>query len=156
MEAGVRRKPIRFLVGAGKLGDEAVMAEVCRHVAEDLCDDRAVLEIDATTFPKSGADSCSVGRQWCGRLGKRENCQRGIFLAYVAARGYAPLDRRLYLPKDWAGDAARRVRCHVAEAIEFREGWRIAAGLTERSGSGTPHAWVVVDGEFGRPAQFRA
>jgi SRSO17 transposase len=97
-----------------------------------------------------------VGRQWCGRLGKQENCQRGIFLAYADAGGYAPLDRRLYLPRDWADDAARRARCHVPEEVEFREGWRIAAELIERSGPGLPHSWVVGDDEFGRPAHFRA
>lgn len=156
VEAGVHRKPIQFLVGAGRWDDEAVMAEVRRHVAEELGEARAVLVLDATTFPKSGADSCGVGRQWCGRLGKQENCQRGVFLAYAAARGYAPLDRRLYLPRDWAGDPARREKCHVPEDVEFREGWRIAAELIERSGPGLPHAWVVGDDEFGRPAQFRA
>ena len=156
VEAGVHRKPIQFLVGAGKWDDEAVMAELRRHVAEEIGDGRAVLVLDATTFPKSGADSCGVGRQWCGRLGKQENCQRGIFLAYAAARGYAPLDRRLYLPRDWAGDAARREKCHVPEEVEFREGWRIAAELIERSGPSLPHAWVVGDDEFGRPARFRA
>jgi hypothetical protein len=84
-----------------------------------------------------------VGRQWRGRLGEQADCRRGIFLAYAAARGYAPLDRRLYLPKDWAGDAARRAKCHVPGGVEFREGWRIAAELIERSGPGLPHAWVV-------------
>jgi SRSO17 transposase len=156
VEAGVHRKPIPTLVGAGRWDDEAVMAELRRHVAEELGDDRAVIVIDATTFPKSGADSCGVARQWCGRLGKQENCQRGIFLAYATAGGYAPLDRRLYLPKDWAGDAARRAKCHVPEEVEFREGWRIAAELIERSGPGLPHGWVTGDDEFGRPAQFRA
>jgi SRSO17 transposase len=156
VEAGVHRKPIQFLVGAGKWDDEAVMAELRRHVAGELGDDRAVLVIDATTFPKSGADSCGVGRQWCGRLGKQENCQRGIFLAYAAAAGYAPVDRRLYLPKDWAGDPARRAKCHVPEDVDFREGWRIARDLIERVGSELPHGWVAGDDEFGRPAHFRA
>lgn len=156
VEAGVHRKPIQSLVGAGKWDDEAVMAEVRRHVAEELGDGRAVLVVDATTFPKSGSDSCGVGRQWCGRLGKQENCQRGIFLAYAAPGGYAPLDRQLYLPGGWAGDAVRRTRGHVPEHVEFREGWRIAAELIERSGPGLPHAWVVGDDEFGRPASFRA
>jgi SRSO17 transposase len=156
VEAGVHRKPIQFLVGAGKWDDEAVMAELRRHVAEELGDDRAVLVVDASTFPKSGADSCGVGRQWCGRLGKQENCQRGIFLAYAAPGGYAPLDRRLYLPKDWASDDARRARCHVPEDVEFREGWRIAAELIERSAPGLAHGWVAGDDEFGRPAHFRA
>jgi SRSO17 transposase len=154
--AGVHRKPIQFLVGAGKWDDEAVMAELRSHVAEELGDDRAVLVIDATTFPKTGAGSCGVGRQWCGRLGKQENCQRGIFLAYAAAGGYAPLDRRLYLPEDWADDPARRAKCHVPEEVEFRQGWRIAAELIERCSPGLPHAWVVGDDEFGRPAHFRA
>src|SRR3954452_2020269 len=132
VEAGVPRKPIQFLVGAGRWDDEAVMAEVRRHVAEELGDARAVLALDATTFPKSGSDSCGVGRQWCGRLGKQEHCRRGIFLAYPAPGGYAPLDRQLYLPEDRAGDAARRARCHVPGDVTFRAGWRIAADLIER------------------------
>lgn len=156
VQAGVHRKPVQSLVGAGKWDDEAVMAELRRHVAEELGDDDAVLVLDATTFPKSGSDSCGVGRQWCGRLGKEENCQRGIFLTYAAPGGYAPLDRRLYLPKDWAADPARRAKCHVPEEVEFREGWRIAAELIERSGPHLPHGWVVGDDEFGRPAHFRA
>jgi SRSO17 transposase len=156
VQAGVHRKPIQSLVGAGRWDDEAVMAELRRHIAEELGDDHAVLVVDATTFPKSGSDSCGVGRQWCGRLGKQENCQRGIVLAYAARGGYAPLDRRLYLPKDWAADAARRAKCHVPEEVEFREGWRIAAELIERSRPGLPHSWVAGDDEFGRPAHFRA
>jgi SRSO17 transposase len=156
VQAGVHRKPIQFLVGAGRWDDEAVMAELRRHVAEELGSDRAILVIDATTFPKSGSDSCGVGRQWCGRLGKQENCQRGIFLAYAAPGGSAPLDRQLYLPEDWARDPARRARCHVPEDVTFRAGWRIAAALIERCREGLPHAWVVGDDEFGRPAGFRA
>src|SRR3954468_24443159 len=120
VEAGVHRKPIQFLVGAGKWDDEAVMAELRRHVREELADGQAVIVIDASTFPKSGADSCGVARQWCGRLGKQENCQLGVFLAYAAPGGYAPLDRQLYLPEGWAGDAARRAKSHVPEAVVFQ------------------------------------
>jgi SRSO17 transposase len=154
--AGVHRKPVQFFVGAGRWDDEAVMAELRDHVREELGDDRAVLVIDASTFPKTGADSCGVARQWCGRLGKEENCQRGIFLAYAAPGGYAPLDRRLYLPKSWAAAGARRAGCHVPEDIAFQEGWRIAAELLGRCPGGLPHAWVTGDDEFGRPAHFRA
>jgi SRSO17 transposase len=154
--AGVHRKPVQFFVGTGKWDDEAVMAELRRHVAEELGDDRAVLVIDASTFPKTGADSCGVARQWCGRLGKEENCQTGVFLAYAAPGGYAPLDRRLYLPKGWAGDAGRRQKCHVPAEVVFQEKWRIAADLLERSREGLPHGWVAGDDEFGRPAHFRA
>jgi SRSO17 transposase len=156
VQAGVPRKPVQFFVGAGRWDDEAVMAELRDHVREELGDDRAVLVIDASTFPKSGADSCGVARQWCGRLGKEENCQRGIFLAYAAPGGYAPVDRRLYLPKAWAADGAHRARCHVPDGVGFQEGWRIAADLLKRCREGLPHAWVTGDDEFGRPAHFRA
>ncbi len=96
-----------------------------------------------------------MARQWCGRLGKQDNCQLGVFLAYAAPGGYAPLDRRLYLPEDWAADAGRRQKCHVPEAVTFQESWRIAIDLLERCRKDLPHAWVSGDDEMGRPAQFR-
>ena len=155
VEAGVHRKPVQFFVGAGKWDDEAVMAELRRDVRETLGDDQAILVLDPTAFPKSGAESCGVARQWCGRLGKQDNCQLGVFLAYAAPGGYAPLDRRLYLPKAWADDAERREKCHVPEGVEFQESWRIAVDLLERCRKDLPHAWVVGDDELGRPAEFR-
>ena len=156
VQAGVHRKPIRSLVGAGKWDDEAVMAEPRRHVAEELGDDAAVLVIAGSTFPGTGTGSCGVARQWCGRLGKQESCQAGVSLTYAAPGGYAPLGRRLYLPGDWADDPGRRERCHVPEEITFRERRRIAAELLERCRGGPPHGWVTGDDEFGRPAHFRA
>jgi SRSO17 transposase len=155
VEAGVHRKPVQNFVGAGGWDDEAVMAELRGHVREVLADPQAVLVLDPSGFPKSGTESCGVARQWCGRLGKQDNCQLGVFLAYAAPGGYAPLDRRLYLPKDWADDPARRARCHVPEGVEFQESWRIAVDLLERCRKDLPHAWVTGDDEMGRPAQFR-
>lgn len=93
--AGRPRKPVQHFVGAGGWDDEAVMAELRRHVAEELADPEAVLVVDPSAFPKSGADSCGVARQWCGRLGKVENCQVGYFAAYAAPGGHALLDRQL-------------------------------------------------------------
>jgi SRSO17 transposase len=156
VEAGVHRKPIQFLVGAGKWDDEQVMAELRRHVREELADARAILILDPSGFPKSGTESCGVARQWCGRLGKQDNCQLGVFLTYAAPGGYAPLDRRLYLPEDWAADPDRRAKCHVPTEVEFRESWRIAVELLERCRQDLPHAWVTGDDEMGRPVQFRA
>src|SRR3954468_17305527 len=119
VEAGLPRKPLQFFVGAGKWDDEAVMAELRRDVREQLADPQAVFVIDGSAFPKSGTESCGVQPQWCGRLGKQENCQLGVFLAYAAPDGYAPLDRKLYLPGEWADDPARRQKCHVPEEVEF-------------------------------------
>jgi SRSO17 transposase len=154
--AGLARKPIQFFVGAGKWDDEDVMAEVRLHVREELAEPEGVVVIDPSGFPKKGTESCGVDRQWCGRLGKVDNCQIGVFLAYAAKDGYAPLDRRLYLPEDWANDEARREKCHVPPEVQFQETWRIALDLLDRSLPGLRHGWIAGDDELGRAAEFRA
>jgi SRSO17 transposase len=156
VEAGLPRKPVQFFVGCGKWDDEAVMGELRLHVREELAEPDGVVVIDPSGFPKKGTESCGVARQWCGRLGKVDNCQVGVFLAYAAKAGYAPLDRRLYLPEEWANDAARRAKCHVPPAVRFQEKWRIALDLLDRSLPGLPHGWVTGDDDFGRAADFRA
>jgi SRSO17 transposase len=156
IEAGLPRKPIQFFVGAGQWDDEAVMAELRLHVREELAEPEGVVVIDPSAFPKKGTESCGVARQWCGRLGKVDNCQVGVFLAYAAKAGYAPLDRQLYLPEDWANDEARRAKCHVPPEVNFQEKWRIALDLLDRSLPGLPHGWIVGDDELGRAAEFRA
>jgi SRSO17 transposase len=155
-QAGRPRKPVQHFVGAGLWDDEAVMAELRRHVAAELGDPDGVLIVDSSGFPKKGTASCGVARQWCGRLGKRDNCQVGVFLSYAAPGGHAPLDRRLYLTEDWAADHQRRRQTHVPEAVVFQEKWRIALDLLDRSGPTVPHGWVTGDDEFGRPTAFRA
>jgi SRSO17 transposase len=156
IEAGLARKPIQFFVGSGKWDDEAVMAEVRTRVREEFAEPDGVVVVDPSGFPKKGTESCGVDRQWCGRLGKVDNCQIGVFLAYAAKAGYAPLDRQLYLPEDWAHDEARREKCHVPPEVRFQEAWRIALDLLDRSLPGLPHGWIVGDDELGRASQFRA
>jgi len=155
-QAGRPRKPVQHFVGAGAWDDEAVMAELRRHVAQECGAADAVLVLDPSAFPKSGADSCGVARQWCGRLGKVENCQVGVFLSYVTAHGYAPLDRQLYLPREWADDARRREAAHVPEGVTFQESWRVGLKLLDRSRGDVPFGWVAGDDEFGRSTAFRA
>ena len=154
--AGLERKPIQFFVGAGKWDDEAVMAELRQHVAEEQADPHGILIFDGSGFPKKGKASCGVKRQWCGRLGKVDNCQMGVFLAYATAQGYAPLDRRLYLPKEWAARKTRRAQTHVPQAVRYRPKWKIALEMFSRHAAHIPHAWIAADSEFGRVAEFRA
>jgi SRSO17 transposase len=151
-----QRKPVQNFVGAGAWDDEAVMAELRRHVAQECADPDAVLVLDPSAFPKKGNASCGVSRQWCGRLGKIENCQVGVFLSYVTAAGYAPVDRQLYLPEDWAEDAKRREQTHIPPEVTFQERWRIGLKLLERSTSALPFGWIAGDDEFGRCSAFRA
>jgi SRSO17 transposase len=155
-QAGRPRKPVQHFVGQGAWDDEAVMAELRHHVAEELGDPEAVLVLDGSGFPKKGTESCGVARQWCGRLGKVENCQVGVFLSYAAPGGHAPLDRRLFLTRDWAADRKRRRKAHVPPEVVFQETWRIALDLLDRSGPDVPHGWVAGDDEFGRATDFRA
>jgi len=155
-EHGVQRKPIQFFVGAGKWDDEAVMAELRAHVVEEMGDPAGVLVLDPSAFPKKGTHSCGVARTWCGRLGKKENCQVGLFLAYATERGQAPLDRRLYLPRDWASNRKRRAECHVPAEVRFKERWVMGWDMIRAHGASIPHRWVVADDEFGRVEAFRA
>ena len=155
-EHGVQRKPIQSFVGCSTWDDEAVMAELRRHVKEELADPNAVLVLDPSVYAKKGTESCGVKRQWCGRLGKVENCQVGVFLCYAAAGGHAPVDRRLYLPQDWAEDEKRCEKCHVPPEVTFQEKWRIGLMMLDRCRGELPHGWISGDDEIGRCSEFRA
>ena len=74
-QAGLHRKTIQTFVGSGAWDDEAVMGELRQHVREALAEPDGVVVIDPSAFPKKGTESCGVARQWCGRLGKVDNCQ---------------------------------------------------------------------------------
>jgi SRSO17 transposase len=154
-QAGKERKPVQHFVGAGLWDDEAVMAEIRLDVGQQLGDASGVMIVDGSAFPKKGTESCGVDRQWCGRLGKLDNCQVGVFLAYASADGWAPLDRRLYLTKEWAEDKKRRQKTHVPKEVVFQEKWRIALDLIAKSVD-LRHGWIAADDEFGRVTEFRA
>ena len=154
-QAGVERHPVQVFVGAGKWDDEAVMAELRSHVAEAFADPDTTFVLDGSGFPKKGTASCGVQRQWCGRLGKVDNCQVGVFLSGVSQGRIGPLHRRLYLPREWASDRKRRLKCHVPSDVRFAEKWLIGLKLI-RASRDVPHGWIVADDEYGRVGEFRA
>jgi len=108
--------------------------------------------IDGSGFVKHGTASVGVQRQWCGRLGKKENCQVGVFLLGVTPAGTALLDHQLYLPKEWAEDTARRKKTRVPVEVMFQTKPQIAAALVARSS--VRFDWVTADEEFGRDGAF--
>ena len=152
---GLPRRPLQRFVGDGCWEDERVREEIRAQVAREIGDPDGVLVIDNSGFHKQGTDSVGVERQWCGRLGKVDNCQIGYFLGYSTARGHALVDAQLYLPKSWADDAERRSGVDVPVERVFRKGWEVADELLLKSGSELPHSWIVGDDEFGRPSEFR-
>jgi SRSO17 transposase len=156
IDVGRKRRPLQHFVGAGGWEDQAVLRELRRHVTDELGDPDGVLVLDPSAFPKKGTESCGVARQWCGRLGKVENCQVGVFLAYIAPRGQALVDGRLYLPAERAAETKHRQKTYVPKAVTFQEKWRIGLDLVRTAGQELPHSWVVGDDELGRVTELRA
>jgi SRSO17 transposase len=129
---------------------EALRDVVRDDVVETLASSDAVLVVDETGFLKQGKASCGVGRQYTGSAGKITNCQIGVFAAYVSDQGHAFIDRRLYLPKAWTGDPARRQAAHVPEAITFATKPQLALAMIERAiQAEVPFAWVAADSIYG-------
>jgi SRSO17 transposase len=120
-----------------------------------LADADAAFVMDGSAFPKKGDASCGVARQWCGRLGKLDNCQAGVFVAYAASRGCTLVEARLYLPEDWAADRQRRAATFVPKDVTFQEKWRIGLDLLDRVRRELPGRWVLGDDEFGRCSELR-
>ncbi len=107
------------------------------YVVEHLGDENAVLVVDETGFLKKGTKSVGVKRQYSGTAGRIENCQIGVFLAYASFKGHTLLDRELYLPKEWAADAARRGREEAGVSrsrdVEFATKPQLATRMLERA-----------------------
>jgi SRSO17 transposase len=96
-----------------------------------------------------------VARQWCGRLGKLENCQVGVYLAYVSRRDHALVDTRLYLPREWTRKKKRMFGAGVPSGTRFRTRHELALAMLDEHGPALPHAWVSGDDEMGRSSWFR-
>jgi SRSO17 transposase len=112
--------------------------------------------IDGSGFVKKGTESVGVQRQYCGRVGKRENCQVGVFLVGVTPDGCALLDDQLYLPKDWAKDKKRRDKVYVPKTLRFRTEPQIGVDLLRRTQTAgkVTFDWVIADERYGQNGTF--
>lgn len=129
---------------------DAVREDLRAYVVEHLGDREAVLVLDETGFLKKGEKSCGVQRQYSGTAGRIENCQIGVFLGYASRHGQALIDRALYLPQSWAGDALRRTAARVPERIAFATKPKLGCALLARAfAAGVPCGWVAADSVYG-------
>ncbi len=136
---------------------DAVRDAYQRFVIDTFGDPEAVLALDETGFLKKGTKSVGVQRQYSGTAGKVENCQLGVFLAYVTDHGHVLLDRRLYLPTSWAEDAVRRAEAKVPEEVAFQTMPELGRAMLEHAqAQGVPHAWVTADERYGGDPKFLA
>src|SRR5918995_31366 len=145
---------LQHLLGRASWDAHAVRDDLREYVIEHLADAESVLEscliVDETGFIKKGEQSVGVKRQYTGTVGKRENCQVGVFLAYASGRGQAFIDRELYLPEEWALDKERRERAGVPEEVGMRTKPELAKVMLGRAlEAGVKAAWVVADCLYG-------
>jgi SRSO17 transposase len=150
------RHGLQHFVGSSTWDHRPLIHELAYQVGRELGSPEGVIVFDPSGFPKKGDASAGVQRQWIGRLGKVDNGQVGVFMAYAAPREHALVDVRLYLPKSWAKDRARRKRCGVPKAVRYRTRHELALEMLHETGPLLPHGWVTGDDEMGRSSRFRA
>ena len=128
-----------------------------RFILDHLADPQAVLVLDETAELKQGQMTVGVARQHAGITGQVENCQTVVFAAYVTARGHAPFDFRLYLPKSWCADRGRCQRAAVPEDVEFQTKTEQGTAIvTAAISGGVPFAFLAGDEVYGRSSKLRA
>src|SRR5262249_56821978 len=115
-----QRQGLQKFIGDVPWGHQPLLMTLARQVGADFGEADGVLVFDPSGFAKKGTKSVGVAKQWCGRLGKVENCQVGIYLGYVARREHALVDVRLYLPEDWTKDRARCAAAGGAKSVPVR------------------------------------
>lgn len=119
-EKGVRGMQQFFTRSKG--WDEMVINHYKRQLADQLTDEKGFLSVDESDFVKKGKESAGVARQYCGRIGKRESCQAGVFVSYASEKGIGIVDSRLYLPETWFGEAYKEKRedCQISDETKFK------------------------------------
>jgi SRSO17 transposase len=150
------RQGIQKFIGQAPWDHKPLVAELARQVGQRIGEPTGVLVFDPSAFVKQGKKSVGVARQWCGRLGKVENCQVGVFLGYVSHTGHALVDSRLYLPKEWTRDRKRMNEAGVPREVRFfATRHELALSMLDEQGPLLPHRWVAGDDEMGRSTWSR-
>jgi SRSO17 transposase len=149
------RQGLQKFIGQADWDHEPLVSELVCQVGQQLGEQDGVLVFDPSSFPKHGAESAGAARQWCGRLGKIENCQLGVYLGYVSRTGHALVDFRLYLPREWTRSRKRCNKAGVPRAVRFATRHELALQMLDEHGGELPHCWVTGDDEMGRSSHFR-
>ena len=158
LEKGQFRALVNFMSDSD-WDDEGMLEFYQADLAGLVSGPSGMLTVDGCDFPKKGNMSVGVKRQYCGRLGKVDNCQAGVFLGYASEKGYGLVEPALYLPREWLGDdyAAKRQKCRVPEDAKFMTKNEIAALLIRKTVErGLFQAkYVGFDSAFGNDGSFR-
>jgi len=150
---------LHHMVADAPWDDEQVLEQVRRQVLPAMQSQGPVIAwiVDDTGFPKQGKHSVGVARQYCGQVGKQENCQVAVSLSVSTASASLPIAWRLYLPQAWCEDSARREKAGVPEEIEFQIKPAIAVQQMRRAlEQKVPAGVVLADAAYGNSMQFRS
>ena len=153
-----QHQSLLHFVGKGDWSDDAVMAKVREHVVPKMEKHGAITAwiIDDTGFPKKGKHSVGVARQYCGQLGKQDNCQVAVSLSIANDHASLPIAYRLYLPESWASDRERRAKAGVPEDIDFKTKPQIAlAQIMWAHAQDLLRGAGLFDAGYGADAKFR-
>lgn len=153
-----QHQSLLHFVGEGRWSDERVLAKVRQMVLPAIERHRPIEAwiIDDTGFPKKGKHSVGVARQYCGQLGKQDNCQVAVSLSLANTEGSLPVAYRLYLPQAWASDEARRKKAGVPEEIGFQTKIEIALDqIRAAHAAGLPPGAVLMDAGYGPHIDLR-
>ena len=152
------RQSLHHLVAAAPWRDDTVLTEVRKHVVSAIEKRGPIVAwiVDDTGFPKKGKHSVGVARQYCGQLGKQDNCRVAVSVSVAAWNASLPIAYQLYLPEEWASDSERRANTGVPEEIEFQTKPQIALEQIQRAvQAGTPRGVVLGDAGYGVDTKFR-
>ncbi len=157
-EVSVQHQKLLHFVASAPWSDELVLTKV-REMVLPAIERHGPIEawiIDDTSYPKQGSHSVGVHHQYCGQLGKQANCQVVVTLSIANHHASLPIAYRLYLPKEWAEDAARRKKAHVPAEIAFKTKPQIALEQIRAAlAADIPHGVVLVDASYGSNIALR-
>ena len=149
------RQGIQKFIGHVPWDHCPMLTTLARQVGEELGEPDGVIVFDPSAFPKKGAKSVGVARQWCGRLGKIENCQVGVYMAYVSRKEHAIVNTAPLSPRGMGEGPCTSQGGWRAQTIEVPNPPRAGPGDVGRARRLLPHAWIAGDDEMGRPSGFR-
>jgi len=154
-------RTMQFFLTESCWPDDAVRIRNEQLVADLLGEPDGLLILDGSDFPKKGSESAGVARQYCGALGKTDNCQAGLFLCYASSRGATLFDADLFLPESWFTEKQKAERwpaCRIPEDRTFKTKPDIGAAMINAvfERGQLPIRWVLADEFFGRDSAFRA
>jgi SRSO17 transposase len=152
-----KHQALHHFVANARWSDRVLLERIREYVEPHLgLEHGAYWIIDDTAHPKCGRHPVGVARQYCGRLGKQDNCQVAVSLSLATAQGCVPIDYQLYLPEDWANDAKRRRKAKVPQAVQFATKSHIALEqIRTAKQCGVPQGIVLADAGYGRDTAFR-